>query len=506
MEDKIIKNSNKFQKKLISIKSLNKKIVLCHGVFDILHLGHLKYFESAKKLGDLLIVSVTSDTFVRNKYFSKPYFDISKRMEALKFISDIDYIIESKFNRANSIIKFIKPDYYVKGPDYKNQKRDKELNEEIKELKKYGGVFKTTNTEQFSSTNILFNNFRLLNDKQLNYISSIKKNEQSVDITIKLLNSCKPKVLVIGETIIDEYIECEAIGTSSKEPILVTKILNTNQHLGGIISILNHLKDFSKSISALTALGSNDSENSLIIDKIDKKINFHHITKSNSPIIKKTRYIENYTKNKMFGSYELNDSDLLKSDNNLFLKKLKKYLPSHDLIYLVDYGHGLISKDAINFIKSKSKFLCINKQLNSNNKNKFNLDIYQKCDLFCIQESEIRFHFKDQATDIKLLSKKYFDGNKFKVLIVTLGVNGSLLINKSNIIECPAFSNKGVIDRVGAGDTFFSIASLLLWNKIDNDQLLLISSLAAGEKISHLGNSFALTRDNLINNLKNILK
>ena len=87
------------------------------------------------------------------------------------------------------------------------------------------------------------------------------------------------------------------------------------------------MKDFARSITALTALGSNTSENSIIKSKIDKKINLQYIKKSDSPIIKKTRYIENYTKNKMFGSYELNDSDLLKTDNNLFLTKLKKHLP-----------------------------------------------------------------------------------------------------------------------------------------------------------------------------------
>ena len=506
MINKIIKINNNFQKKLNSFRFINKKIVLCHGVFDILHLGHLKYFESAKKQGDILIVSVTSDKFVRNKYFSKPYFDISKRMEALKYISEIDYIVESNFHNAINIIKLIKPNYYIKGPDYKNQINDNNLKEEIKELKKYGGKFKTTNTERYSSTNILFNNFKLLNNKQLKYISNLKKTNYNIDNTITLLNSRRPKVLVIGETIIDEYIECETIGTSSKEPILVTKIQKTNQHLGGIINISNHLKDFSKSITALTALGSDTSENSKIIKKIDKKINFHHILKSDSPIIKKTRYIENYTKNKMFGSYHLNDSDLLKSDNDLFIKKLKKQLPLSDLVYLVDYGHGLISKNAISYIKSKSKFLCINKQLNSSNKNRFNLDIYQKCDLFCIQESEIRFHFKDQSTKINLLSKKFFNENRFKVLIITLGVNGCLLIDKLNTIECPAFSSKDVVDRVGAGDTFFSIAGLLLWNKISYDQILLLSNLAAGEKISYLGNSFSITRNNLIKNFQNILK
>ena len=175
MVTKIIKNNNDLKNLLNNFKSTNKKIVLCHGVFDILHLGHLKYFESAKKFGDILIVSVTSDKFVKNKFFSKPYFNVSKRMEALKFISEIDYIIESQFYTASNIIKLIKPNYYVKGPDYINSKKDKELSEEIKVLKKHRGVFKITNTERFSSTNILFNNFKLLNKKQLNFISRIKK-------------------------------------------------------------------------------------------------------------------------------------------------------------------------------------------------------------------------------------------------------------------------------------------------------------------------------------------
>ena len=52
-------------KKIETLKKKNKKIVLCHGVFDLVHLGHLKHFKKAKSFGDFLIVSITKDEFIK---------------------------------------------------------------------------------------------------------------------------------------------------------------------------------------------------------------------------------------------------------------------------------------------------------------------------------------------------------------------------------------------------------------------------------------------------------
>ena len=79
-------------------------------------------------------------------------------------------------------------------------------------------------------------------------------------------------------------------------------------------------------------------------------------------------------------------------------------------------------------------------------------------------------------------------------------------MDKNNCFVCPTFSYGKIVDRVGAGDTFLSIAGLLSWKKYVPIFVLLMSSLAAGEKISQLGNSFSITRKSLVNNLKNILK
>ena len=109
-------NKIQLKKKLISLKKDKKKIVLCHGVFDILHLGHCRHFEKAKQMGDVLIVSVTRSKFV-TKGNNRPFFDDKVRCEMLANISLIDFIyfelgiksmsMRKKLKNINSFTNFI---------------------------------------------------------------------------------------------------------------------------------------------------------------------------------------------------------------------------------------------------------------------------------------------------------------------------------------------------------------------------------------------------------------
>lgn len=113
--DNLIKKIENFHK--------NKKIGLCHGVFDLLHLGHIKHFEEAKKNSDILVVSVTEDNFVA-KGPGRPAFNCQQRMEALASLEFVDYVILSSHPSSVEVINKIKPNIYFKGPDYKNIKLD----------------------------------------------------------------------------------------------------------------------------------------------------------------------------------------------------------------------------------------------------------------------------------------------------------------------------------------------------------------------------------------------
>ena len=118
--------------KKIKQKFTGKKIVLCHGVFDLLHVGHISYFKSSKIYGNILVVSVTGDKFV-NKGPGRPAFNIENRIKFLKEINCIDFVCVSHELTSEKVIKILKPKFYCKGNDYSiNQiNKDSNLKKEI---------------------------------------------------------------------------------------------------------------------------------------------------------------------------------------------------------------------------------------------------------------------------------------------------------------------------------------------------------------------------------------
>ena len=153
---KLISKKAELIKITSNLKKRKRKIVLVHGVFDLIHMGHLEYFSQAKKYGDILIVSVTPDKFIQ-KGFGRPYFKSEQRMESLASIEVIDFVILNKSANATDIINKIKPNYYVKGPDYKNFKDDitGQIKKERLAVKKNGGKLVFTEDHTYSSSSIL---------------------------------------------------------------------------------------------------------------------------------------------------------------------------------------------------------------------------------------------------------------------------------------------------------------------------------------------------------------
>ena len=186
-------SSEDLPKKIKFLKKKKKKIVLCHGVFDIIHAGHISHFKSAKKFGDILIISVTTDKFV-NKGFNRPMFDLSNRKKILSELNIVDYVCESNSQDAISIIEKIKPNIYCKGPDYKNFNHDitNKIKEEIKILKKFGGKFKVTDDQTYSSSKIInmLNKGATLNEK---FLLKINKNftKEKINKAIESFNNLK---------------------------------------------------------------------------------------------------------------------------------------------------------------------------------------------------------------------------------------------------------------------------------------------------------------------------
>jgi rfaE bifunctional protein kinase chain/domain/rfaE bifunctional protein nucleotidyltransferase chain/domain len=508
MNEKKLINFNKISQTISKLKLKNKKIVHCHGVFDFFHLGHLKYFKSAKSYGDYLIVSLTSDRFVK-KGFNRPFYKANQRVELLSSIDLIDFIVFSDSHNGEKIIEKIKPDFYVKGPDYANNSKDITGNiyKEIKLVKQFGGKVIYTNDETLSSSSLLNNHYNNLNEKQKNYQLEIKKKFSFDEIkeNVNKLNSID--ILAIGETILDQYVFSESIGKSGKEPHLVIRDLKTETYPGGIVAIAKHLESFTKNISIVSVMGESGKDFSFVRKNINKNTKFDFIKKKNSPSIVKKRYIDQLTNHKLIGVYSINDRDLNKKEEDQLRKKIFKKINKNTLLIISDYGHGFISKKLAKKICSMSKNIFLNTQLNAANIGYHTLRNYNNFNSLIINESELRHEFKDRHSDVKKLVITLSKLINVKNILVTRGANGAICYNTKldNFYEAPAFANK-IIDKVGAGDTLLALFSICLFSKINIEMSLFIASIAASISVESIGNSKSVDKKILLKIIEYFLK
>ena len=258
---------------LKAAKKRGETIVHCHGVFDLLHPGHIRHFKEAKKQGDLLIITVTSDRHV-NKGPGRPVFPEALRMETLATIDYIDYVVLSDFSDATPCIKSIQPNLYVKGKEYANHSSDitGKIAKEAQAVQAISGKIYYTDDIVFSSSSLLNAYFDTSTPELKQFLSLIKKTYTLQDLIDKIDSFSELRVLIIGDAIIDEYQYVNILGQSGKGHHMTAECLNRETFLGGSLIIANHIAQFSNHITLLTAIGKKCPYQTFIHQMLNSKI------------------------------------------------------------------------------------------------------------------------------------------------------------------------------------------------------------------------------------------
>ena len=251
-ESKIITNI----KELSKLRKSKKKIGLCHGVFDILHHGHILHLKKAKKNVDILVVSITSDKFV-NKGPNQPINNANKRLSLLSSIEYVDYVYLNNNKTSETVLSKLKPNIYFKGKDYSKGDFTKNLQKEKKIVNKFGGKTFFTNTDLMSSSKIMNNNFELWENDQKNYLMKISKNYTHKYFEGFLNKIGKTEVNLIGEVIIDKYVFVRPEGLTSKDPAMSMISNNSEIIPGGVLAVAEILSNFVDQVNLYTATNSN---------------------------------------------------------------------------------------------------------------------------------------------------------------------------------------------------------------------------------------------------------
>ena len=211
-----------------------KKVILCHGVFDLLHIGHIKYFENAKTAGDILVVTVTPDRFV-NKGPNRPAFPEQLRCDAIAALSVVDYVALNEWPTAVETIHLLKPDIYAKGSEYKQSENDMtgKIIDEEQALLEIGGTMVFTDDIVFSSSTLINQFSADFPDETRKFLQTLAKLHGESRIVSYMDNSRSLRVLVIGEAILDEYNYCDMIGIATKDPAIGVRYISQERFAGG---------------------------------------------------------------------------------------------------------------------------------------------------------------------------------------------------------------------------------------------------------------------------------
>jgi len=283
-------------------RSQGKSIVHCHGVFDLLHLGHIRHFEEAKSKGDTLVVTVTPDRFV-NKGPGRPVFGEDFRAEAIASLASVDYVAVNHWPQAVETIRLLRPDYYAKGAEYREAQQDRTggITSEEAAVVEAGGQITFTDDITFSSSNLINHHMQVFPQQVTDYLNGFSR-RFSVDGVLSYLENAQAlKVLVVGETIIDEYIYCETLGKSGKDPILAARLVNSEKFAGGVVQIANHVAAFSDNVGMATLLGRGQCYEDFVRENTKDNVDpFFLYTEDESSTIVKQRFVETYPFQRLF--------------------------------------------------------------------------------------------------------------------------------------------------------------------------------------------------------------
>ncbi len=483
-----ILNINILRDKLIKLQKKRKKIVLCHGAFDLFHPGHLDHLEESKKNGDILVVSITKDKHIK-KSINSPFYKEDERAKFLSNISIVDYVCLTDNPTAIPVLKSLKPNFYCKGEEYKNSDGIGNLKEEKEFCRKNKINFVLVGKVKFSSNSIISEKFFSSYDKNLNKL--VKKNiiDKKIDLNENFKKIKDLKILIIGEIIFDKYTYVTTRGTSPKSGTLSSTIDYSELMPGGTLATYRFIKQFAKNVNVLSALNPN-------LININKKI-FTKETKKDLKFLKipeklvKERIVE-YDKIKNIKKIlTINHFNHLQLNKKLELKLtsfLNKNLRKFDMVIVQDFGHGLITEKLAKIIEKKSKFLSINVQTNSLNYG-FNLinKKFNRVDLLTLDKRELELYSGYKNIQYEKYLKKLSRELSSKFAYLTCGDEFSIGKYRNEIYKIKTLGTD-VVDTMGAGDIFHAMSSLLSITQKNLFLTLFLSQVAGALAVKIPGN------------------
>lgn len=502
--------------KIISISDISQlddvgledSLILCYGHFNVIHPGHIRFLQYAKSLGKKLKVAVLGDEsipeFQRDKYFHQ--MERAEGVASLHFVDSV-YVLD-KISLENLSIR-IQPSVLVLGKEFENTDR-KDIKDAVSTIEKQNGkVIFHAGEIHYASVDLLHGSQQDLESerKQL-FLQACKR--QGIELT-KLLNQIdkfsNSKILVIGDTIVDQYVACDAIGMSAEAPVLVVRELETKEFVGGAGVVAAHVKALGTDCTFLSVVGEDENAN-LVRDNLkDQGIDVQLIRDPSRPTTFKIRYMVD--NQKLFRVSRLKEHSLSKGIEDQFIERLKKIAKDYDGILVCDFVYGVITPRVLAEVQAIAKehniLLFGDLQCSSQ---VGNVAKFEEFNLLCPTEREARIALSNHEDGVEWIANTLLERTRSMNLLIKLGAEGFIAYSNESPGDFmkkehfPALISNPV-DVAGAGDSLLAAIAVSMCTDSTLMEASAIGACMAALAVQTVGN-IPVSHQKLKNYIKNL--
>lgn len=498
---KLFKDTN------IEIQS-SKNNALCYGHFNVIHPGHIRFLQHAKTLADKLIIAIMGDKYIHEEQRKKIFVEID-RAEGIASLQIVDTVyILSEISLAELILKS-KPSVLVLGKEFEKSNR-KDIQEAIQAMESISGkIHFHAGDVHYASSEFLHGSQQEIEEERRHlFFQACKRHEiSSASLVNRIQKFVNTKILVIGDTIVDQYVACDAIGMSAEAPVLVVKEIESREFVGGAGIVASHVKALGAECKFLSVVGMDENAEVVKKDLESRNIQVHLLKDESRPTTFKIRYM--VQNQKLFRVSRMKEHTLPQNIEDELIQKLWELSDNIDGILVCDFVYGVITPRIVEELQkiSKQKNLLLFGDLQCSSQ-VGNIAKFENFNLLCPTEREARIALSNQQDGIEWIANTLIDKTKTKNLLIKLGSEGFIAYgnessdNFVNREHFPALISNPV-DVAGAGDSLLSALSVSMCSGGSLMESSAIGACMAALAVQTIGN-IPVTREKLENFIRRL--
>lgn len=459
-----------------------QRVAFVSGNFNVLHPGHLRLLKFAAENSDILVVGVNPDNV--------PGVTVpaDMRLEGVRSNMLVDYAFLLD-EPPHAFIARLKPEIVVKGKEYESR-----VNPEQAIVDAYRGKLLFSSGEvRFASLNLLQRDYF-----ETNYSTILKPQDYPTrhGFEVADLKDIFPKIAgqrvsVVGDLIVDTYVDCEPLGMSREDPTVVVTPIDQKNFVGGAGIVAAHARGLGAEVRLLTVGGHDDlirfAQNELANFGVEAEI----LIDKTRPTINKVRYrAQGKT---LLRVNHLRQHAVEAELASKMIKRIEAFLPQTDLLLFSDFNYGCLPQvlvDAMTALALEHGVLMAADSQASSQLG--DVSRFKGMMLIAPTEHEARLALRDFESGLVIISERLRQVAQADNVIVTLGPEGLLVQapggGEYQTDRLPAF-NTAPKDVAGAGDSLFTAAALALRAGVDIWRSTYLGALAAAYQVSRVGNT-----------------